>query len=297
MPELTCFLDMDGVITDFVTAMCMAHGRANPYIDAEAPLSYHMEDIWGISAEEFWKPANTADFWLNIPPTPWKDRVLAMVYEDFGVKNVYILTSPSASPAATAGKVAWIQKNIPDLARQFFVGPKKEALAHPDAFLIDDHDENVGRFKRAGGDGSVFPQPWNSAGFGCHDWAHYVQEDIDSFIYAAVTRHQGNAPRTGDPRFHAVLQEVADLHDRKQADYGTSEDSFANYRSGELWGVPAWQNAMMRADEKMNRIRTFARRGDLRNEQATDSFLDLATIAVIGKVLLDENRSREGTIS
>ena len=285
---MTCFLDMDGVLTDFVGTMALAHGKENPFNDPDEPVPYHIEELWGLSAEDFWKPANSLEFWSTMAPTAHKSAVLELVYDYFGQENVFILTSPSASPHATAGKVMWIQKNVPELARQFFVGPKKEALARPGAFLIDDHEVNVEKFKAAGGGAAVWPTPASKAWFGREDPVSYVAGEIE--VYDRGWRGEYATERTGDPEFHRLLEEMAVLHDRKQADYGTDGDAFANYRSGELWNVPAWQNAMMRVDEKMNRIRAFLRNGDLQNESIDDAFLDTAVGAVIGYRLYKEER-------
>ena len=89
-------------------------------------------------------------------------------------------------------------------------------------------------------------------------------------------------------RFHAILKELGDLHDKKQADYGRATDPFANVRASEEWGIPAWVGAMVRATDKVRRLETFARRGSLANESAVDSFADLAVYAVIALVLYEE---------
>ena len=41
-------------------------------------------------------------------------------------------------------------------------------------------------------------------------------------------------------RFHEILAELGERHDRKQADYGRSHDPFANVRASEEWGMPGW---------------------------------------------------------
>ena len=94
--------------------------------------------------------------------------------------------------------------------------------------------------------------------------------------------------RAGDPRFHALIDTIRDLHDAKQADYGTNTDAFANVRGSEDWGVDPWVGAMIRATDKVKRLQTYARTGKLRNEGVRDSFLDLAVYAIIGHVLFDE---------
>lgn len=89
-------------------------------------------------------------------------------------------------------------------------------------------------------------------------------------------------------RFHNLLTEIGELHDKKQADYGRENDPFANVRSTEEWGQPAWVGAMIRATDKLRRLQKVARGGTLANEGARDSFLDLAVYALIGLVLYDE---------
>lgn len=88
--------------------------------------------------------------------------------------------------------------------------------------------------------------------------------------------------------FQSVLDEVAELHDRKQHDYGTDSDPFANIRASEEFGVAAWQGAVMRGNDKMSRLKTFVKKGTLKNESVEDSLLDLATYTLIALILFRE---------
>lgn len=89
-------------------------------------------------------------------------------------------------------------------------------------------------------------------------------------------------------RFHAILKEMGELHDKKQADYGTDEDPLANVRASTDWGIPAWQGAMIRANDKIKRMQSFAKKGKLENEPLIDAFMDLAVYAIIGRILYEE---------
>lgn len=93
-----------------------------------------------------------------------------------------------------------------------------------------------------------------------------------------------------NPAFHAVLAEMAALHDRKNADYGQDQDPLANFRGAERFGVPAWVGAMIRASDKVARIESFAAKGELRNEGVEDSLIDLANYAVLALVLYREGQ-------
>ena len=98
---------------------------------------------------------------------------------------------------------------------------------------------------------------------------------------------------TGSPRFHKILLELGALHDRKQADYGTDADPFANVRGSSDWGIPPWVGAMVRATDKLRRLQKFARKGELANESVQDSFRDLAVYAIIGLILYEETAEPE----
>jgi hypothetical protein len=95
-------------------------------------------------------------------------------------------------------------------------------------------------------------------------------------------------------RFHELLAEVGCLHDQKQADYGRGDDPFANVRASTDWAMPAWVGAMIRATDKVRRLQTFARKGELRNEAVVDAFMDLACYALIARVLYEEENEDKG---
>lgn len=97
-------------------------------------------------------------------------------------------------------------------------------------------------------------------------------------------RHLGSA------RFHEILRELGELHDKKQQDYGTEDAPFANVQGSREWGVEPWVGAMIRATDKLRRLQKFARCGELANEAVEDSFRDLAVYAVIALVLYEEGK-------
>ncbi len=94
----------------------------------------------------------------------------------------------------------------------------------------------------------------------------------------------------GDPRFHAILDEMRALHDRKAADYGLGEDPLANVRASKEFGVPAWVGCMIRANDKVIRIKSMATKGTLKNESVEDSLIDLAAYAILGLILYREEK-------
>jgi hypothetical protein len=127
-----------------------------------------------------------------------------------------------------------------------------------------------------------------------HIWTH---PDMSAFECCdPVTVSVGLVTPVGDPGFHAILREMGRLYDKKQADYGTAEDPFANYRSSEDIGIPAWKNAFLRTTEKVNRVKSFIRNGKLANESIEDAFMDIAVTAMISLLTYRQNLAKENPL-
>lgn len=94
----------------------------------------------------------------------------------------------------------------------------------------------------------------------------------------------------GDPRFHAVLKEMAAMHEKKATDYGAHDgsDPLRNIRASADFGVPPWIGALVRLNDKVIRLQSFAAKGSLANESVEDSLLDIAVYAIISLNLYRE---------
>lgn len=164
-----CFVDMDGVIADFVSAISRAHNRPSPYTDPRTlGISlglFDMEKIWGITAKEFWVPSNSHEFWATIEKTPDADAIINLAESQFGSENVAILTAPSQAEGCISGKREWIKHHYPQFKQRIIFASAKEFLAGPDKFLIDDRDKNIDAFRGAGGTGILVSRLWNQ----CHN--------------------------------------------------------------------------------------------------------------------------------
>jgi hypothetical protein len=82
------------------------------------------------------------------------------------------------------------------------------------------------------------------------------------------------------PAFSAILAELDEMQKRKGKDYGVTGDPLANLRASAAFGIPAWVGTIVRANDKMNRVKAFVRNGRLENESIEDSLLDLAVYAI-----------------
>lgn len=102
------------------------------------------------------------------------------------------------------------------------------------------------------------------------------------------TRSTTTSPPHGDPRFYALLKEIAELHASKSHDYAPADNPLINFRQTDALGVPAWKGVLVRMTDKWNRIRQLAGGKTPKNESLRDSLVDLAVYALIDVVLLDE---------
>ena len=96
----------------------------------------------------------------------------------------------------------------------------------------------------------------------------------------------------GHPEFLRILKEMSDLHKKKSADYGVADGIFLNIRQSSDWGVEPWVGAMVRAGDKVVRLKAAASGSELKNEGVEDSLMDLAAYAMIALALYREGKSK-----
>jgi len=167
------FLDMDGVLCNFIKAAHEVHGRE--YIHDEYPRGcWEIADHWGIPVNDFWGGIDAKyDFWETLQPYPWMNELIDLARS--AGEEVKLLTSPSKSPLCFYGKRAWATANLPhDI--ELIICKSKKLLATPNRLLIDDGDHNVKPWRAANGDAILFPQPWNDAYDLRHDPMGHVRE-------------------------------------------------------------------------------------------------------------------------
>ena len=96
-------------------------------------------------------------------------------------------------------------------------------------------------------------------------------------------------------RFHEILKQIKELHDKKQHDYGANQDIFANFRLSELSGIPAWQGSVVRMGDKYARISNFINKGEFKfkEESIKDTLMDMAIYSLITMILFEEAEGTE----
>jgi len=150
------FLDLDGVIVDWDQGVIDWFNLDATHEDVTHWGS--LCDMTGLSDADFWGQLCEEWFWEGLKFTEYAAEVLYYLKD----LDVCLLTSPAMH---TAGwRQNWIQKNLPEYfhAKRYLIGPGKEHVARADTILIDDYEVNVNKFREAGGEAILFPQPWNS---------------------------------------------------------------------------------------------------------------------------------------
>lgn len=181
---MKCFLDMDGVIADFVGAIHKAHGREYCYADPSVRGQFEINPIWGISASEFWSK-DSFEFWADIEPTTEASEIVSVLEEAFTTENVCLLTSPSLGVGSISGKRSWVAQHFPQFSNRMIFTSAKQFLAGPERLLVDDRDQNVADFRRHGGRAILVPRHWNSM--------HAQSDFVGQYISAGVWGVQHNA--------------------------------------------------------------------------------------------------------
>lgn len=178
MPIEAVFLDMDGVLANFMEAALRAHGL-DPQTLVWPPGAVSYASVMGIEKSHFWPPIDgTSGFWERLEPYPWIDDLLRACRQV--TENIALLSTPSPAPGAWSGKRTWQRRHLPDC--ELILCRSKHFLATPSRVLIDDTDEKIDKWRAAGGHGIVFPQLWNSA----HPDAHRPIEAVSGALTLLV---------------------------------------------------------------------------------------------------------------
>lgn len=82
--------------------------------------------------------------------------------------------------------------------------------------------------------------------------------------------------------FRAIIEQLCEMHEQKNHDYSGGEylsDLIASNRAG----IPAWKNALLRIQQKMSRLESFAKQGEFKvsDEKLEDTCKDLAVYSIL----------------
>jgi hypothetical protein len=137
-------LDCDGVLTDFRKAVLDLSPTAAMGLspDSNPLLRQNMYDRIEKAGESFW---------ANMPKAPDFDKI----WNYFQPYHPVLLTSPGRFSFMKAGRLKWIEKNIPGTS-VFFEDEKWRYCNGIDSVLIDDQKDNVGSWQAKGGSAILY---------------------------------------------------------------------------------------------------------------------------------------------
>lgn len=169
------YLDMDGVLTNFVDAVGILHGKTELTTNWNEvrekrdlpPHQWNLGPMLGLPKEEMWRRVHLfgSRFWRYVPTYRWAEELYATIAK-LTEQEPTIVSSPSQNPDCVKGKLQWIQDQrwIGDKKNYIFTpAVNKALLAKPGTVLIDDSDVNYKAFIEEGGRAILFPQPWNES--------------------------------------------------------------------------------------------------------------------------------------
>jgi 5'(3')-deoxyribonucleotidase len=156
----TVFVDMDGVLADFVGGVLRLHDIPDTQYNPQG--SYDIHTYLKMSASQFWGAIdNDSRFWETLSLTPEATLLIDLLESLTSYKNIYLLSSPALHPNCFYGKAVWIKKHFPEYLPKLILTAHKHFLAAPNRLLIDDSDSNVTKFRQAEGLAILFPRKWN----------------------------------------------------------------------------------------------------------------------------------------
>lgn len=99
----------------------------------------------------------------------------------------------------------------------------------------------------------------------------------------------------GHPGFYELLDQMAELHSRKNHDYAGTSDPLKNLRACERLNLKPFMGVMVRLQDKWSRLEEFVKSGQLmvKNESVIDTLMDNAVYSLLAILLYKEQQKNE----
>lgn len=172
-----CFIDLDGVLVDFVEGAFKHYGINIPYPE----ITWDFPNQAGIPMADFFKPFGK-DFWSRLCPTWEFDEIIPAAENKFGKENVFLCSHPCETDGCITGKAAWIERWLPDYTQRLVLTGRKDVFSGSNRVLIDDRDKNVDDWVKVGGVGIMVPRPWNRLKGTERDVSAHVVNSINRLV-------------------------------------------------------------------------------------------------------------------
>jgi hypothetical protein len=159
----TVFMDVDGVLADFVRPAFAWHGRKiEEWPRCEWDICHH----WGMSDKDFWKAIDNEAFWNSVaeyPDASWFIETLYSLCERAEASLVFCTQSSQNVQHFMPARMRLVQRVSAPVAPNVVITTRgKSVLAGPGKLLVDDNADHVRKFRDAGGQAILSPMHWNT---------------------------------------------------------------------------------------------------------------------------------------
>ena len=173
----TVFLDVDGVLANFRKGIHDAFNKRYDY-SLLSPKWIFWDD-WSNVTFEMVNAVCTIPFWQNLEWMHDGLEIFKSICDKFKPEQIYLLTTPMPNVESATGKWLWVKNQLPGFyKRTIITQAPKHLLAKPNTLLIDDKDENIDKFRAAGGKIIMVPRPWNYL----YPWSDFSLEVVRSAL-------------------------------------------------------------------------------------------------------------------
>ena len=182
----TIYLDMDGVLCDFMTPALLALGYNPAEIMARWPKGqWDLCKVLPYEPGAFQRAIRDQGplFWSNLPKYSWMWPLLDRSRGIVGFGEVRLLTDSTLTMHSVTGKRRWISNIFGSLFKGYnLTDGEKWRLAKPGCVLIDDNETICQKWEQEGGIAILFPQPWNSSIKNPHELISNLHNEITERI-------------------------------------------------------------------------------------------------------------------
>lgn len=93
----------------------------------------------------------------------------------------------------------------------------------------------------------------------------------------------------GHYRFYQLIEEIKELHSKKNYGYSENKDPLSNLRASEAMGVEGWKGVIIRLTDKFSRVMQLAKgKPDIIGESLKDTLQDISVYALLCIILYEE---------
>ena len=152
------YVDLDGVVADFVSGLCARKGWDNPYWNEENHGKWEICELMGERWEDVEQELDYS-FWVGLDVMDDADDIMRFA-RGLSREVAFYSTLGWGRGGAGEGKRDWVKKWFPGVSLLLIgIGEKWEGVGA--GWLLDDRGVGVREWRRRRGRGILVPRPWN----------------------------------------------------------------------------------------------------------------------------------------